>query len=119
MENFKALPHPNMVSNWKIKTQAKIGYFLMDLVHENPKSREIYKPGIVALSKKYHIGDKTFIKYLKKSIFSDENAKNNKKTLYLSENDIILIKEIIYLENRYNTLEIAQKNIIRCLIARL
>lgn len=73
----------------------------------------------MALSKKFHIGDKTFSKYLKKSIFNDETAKGNKKVLYLSKIDIILIKEIIYLENRYNKLGIEQKNIIRCLIARL
>jgi hypothetical protein len=59
------------------------------------------------------------VKYLKKSIFIPTENKNNKKTLFLSKTDTILIKEIMYLEERYSSLETPQKNIIRCLIAKL
>lgn len=91
----------------------------MDIVASHPNKKQIEIPGIVEIGKKYHVGDKTFVKYLKKSIFAGTDQKNNKKTLFLSEIDIILIREIMYLEQRYENLEIAQKNLIRCLILKL
>lgn len=91
----------------------------MDIVANHEGAEQIEIPGIVELSKKYHLGDKTFVKYLKRSIFAGTDQKNNKKTLYLSKTDIILIKEIMYLEQRYEGLEAPQKSIIRCLIAKL
>lgn len=80
---------------------------------------EIEISWIVELWKKYHLWDKTFVKYLKKNIFKWIDQKNNKKTFFLSKIDVILIREIMYLENRYEWMEAGQKNIIRCLIARL
>jgi len=56
MKNYNNQPHPNLVSNWKIKTQAKIGEFLMKIVEENPhKNKGISISGIVAIAKKNHI----------------------------------------------------------------
>lgn len=119
--NTNKKPHPNLISNWTRKTQAKIWWMLMDIVANNQKKNieSIEISWIVELSKKYHIWDKTFVKYLKKSIFIPTENKNNKKTLFLSKTDTILIKEIMYLEERYSLLETPQKNIIRCLIAKL
>lgn len=112
-------PHPLMISNWKRKTQSKIWYMLMDIVYNNPKLEHIEIEWITELGKKYKLWDKTFVKYLKRSIFESQDARYNKKILVLTKTDIILIKEMIYLEQRYTWLEPAQKNIIRFLISRL
>lgn len=119
MLNLWNIPHPKMITNHTRKTQAKVWWMLEEIVIENEKKEEIEIRWIVELSKKFWLWDKTFAKYLKKSIFQSEWEKNNKKSLYLSSTDVILIKEIIYLWERYKNLGQAQKNIIRCLIAKL
>ena len=91
---------------------------LMDLVEKN-KWKEIKVSWITALWRRYSIGDKTFVKYLKNSIFVEPDRKWNTKILFLSETDIILIKEIMYLEKKYAGHSLPQKKILRCLIAHL
>lgn len=91
----------------------------MDLIQSNNTDDWLQIEWITELSKRYHIWDKTFTKYLKLSIFDSSDGRYNKKVLSLWKIDIILIKEMIYLENRYQKLEQQQKNIIRFLIARL
>lgn len=71
MINKNILIHPNMVNNWKAKTQAKIGRMLIQIVEQNSKLKTLQVSGIVELARKFHIGDKTFRKYLKKSIFAE------------------------------------------------
>lgn len=92
---------------------------LMDLVRRSPKMEQMSVTGIVGIQKHYHIGDRTFHKYLGKSIYQDPERKTNKKILHLSKLDMILVKEIIFLEERYQHFDTAQRNIIRCLIAKL
>jgi hypothetical protein len=111
-------PHPNLISNWTRKTQAKIWYMLMAIVLDNQKKEEIEIWGLVELCKKYHLWDKTLNKYLKNNIFQDTSEKN-KKLLHLWKNDIILIKEAIYLENRYQNFSPPQKKLIKYLLERL
>ena len=67
-------PHQNLINNWVLLTRAKVGAMLMDIV-EIEKKEEIEIEGITAIGRKYHIGDKTLTKYLKKSIFQNENKK--------------------------------------------
>lgn len=105
--------NPYLLTNWQIKTQAKIWKMLCDIVKKNPWMEELEMHWITKLSGDYKMSDVTFNKYLKHSIF--EYSKIN-KSLILNKMDIILIKEIIFLINRNSILPKQQKIILKFLL---
>lgn len=116
---IKKAPHPKAIDNRMRKTQSNIGDMLKEIVRNNPNVSQIEVPGIVDLMVTYRISNKTFTKYLRRSIFQKEGAKHNQKVLYLSSNDILIIKEFMWLENRYNRLDRKEKDLVRLLIENL
>lgn len=111
--------HPRQAA-YRIRiAQAKVGDMLMDIVRENPGKPSIEIVGTTELARKYKLGDKTFSKYLKKSIFTKEWSKHNEKVLFLNEMDVILIREFMYLENRYEKFPKKEKEVVKLLIESL